>query len=149
MNKPVKILEENKFTADRVLGSVSPSTSIGEPLSSSAEVGIVDIPEFLQSKFPSPSPPPPPPPPLPLQVREQSQWGIEKQQLTVQLTLLQEQLQAETAARIESQVSTKGKLTECINSLPTLSSSSSSSSRRLVWSTSSSRTRSCWHTSRN
>ena len=33
-----------------------------------------------------------------------SMWELEKQQLTAQLTLLTEQLKAETASRIESQV---------------------------------------------
>ena len=73
---------ENPFTDPT---QDSPTLSIGQPLGTIQEISEAGNP-FKQSEQPP------------------SMWEMEKQQLTAAVTLLAEQLTAETAARIESQV---------------------------------------------
>lgn len=65
---------------DSIKANISPSISLGEPLNET-DGGNVNS-----------------------QTGAQGAWELERQQLTAQMTLLTEQLHAETAARIESQV---------------------------------------------
>ncbi len=83
---PQNVIKENPFT-EAAGGSESPTLSIGEPLST--------IPEGAESN-----------PFRATDERVPSMWELEKQQMMAQFALLTEQLKAETAQRIESQVYT-------------------------------------------
>lgn len=80
------VIQENPFTdLPGPRGSESPTLSIGEAL------GTTQHNPFKATEDVDSVPP--------------TMWDLEKQQLVAQMTLLQEQLRAETSARIESQVS--------------------------------------------
>lgn len=84
------VIKENPFT-EAVRGSESPTLSIGEPLST--------IPEGGEARSRKES--------NPFRTTDNhvpSMWELEKQQMMAQFALLTEQLKAETAQRIESQV---------------------------------------------
>ena len=78
------VIQENPFT-DSLSGRGDSPVSIGEPISESGHVRKHSNP-FRPTED------------------GRSAWELEKQQFTAQMTLLREQLKAETTARVESQV---------------------------------------------
>ena len=78
------VIQENPFT-ESLSGRGDSPVSIGEPISESGHARKHSNP-FRPTED------------------GRSVWELEKQQFTAQMTLLQEQLKAETTARIESQV---------------------------------------------
>ena len=82
------MIQENPFTEAPKEGRLSPTISLGEPLG--LDVAKTVNP-FGSEETDSAAAPP-------------SMWEMEKQQLCSQLTLLGQQLQAETTARMEAQV---------------------------------------------